>query len=490
MITKNEKRILVIENDKGWFEYFKRIIAEHFGEKRDIQIFGLKDIKDSATDKNFFDNVSYCLVDLELGPAYDKGCNDTDGLDIVLPKIREIAPWIPTACISILLRGNTSILIERLSVSDFDGLYPKQFIIHPENKKIHPDFNIDAWNGFLRNLSIKRVAAMTGRSTVEINDLLKKADEIDLTMSDKIKNLVNGIEDELFKEGIALLGLDGSVLSIDEMEGGFSDINVSIVKVYGVDNKNMKTHSRWIMKWGRDISKIANEIEAHKLMLRKGINRSLQVPLLHHNVVVWKGIGYIAYVFEDNAKTALELINDKGLKQLTKHIKKVANSLYSNMNIYTFSPREELKKWTGFDESRIDIIASDLLSKTFELSAALIHGDLHLRNILIKDNMPTLIDFARSDYGPIAVDIAKLTVDILVFYDKSELDKISFLDWEALIKTSLSGILKVYESYLKEKDDRKFFDLALKAYALKYTTYDDVSKERKAILEKLVRNQR
>lgn len=59
------------------------------------------------------------------------------------------------------------------------------------------------------------------------------------------------------------------------------------------------------------------------------------------------------------------------------------------------------------------IIQKDLLQHPLEVTKALIHGDFHLRNILIKDNSPKLIDFARSDYGPIAIDAAKLIIDII-----------------------------------------------------------------------------
>ncbi|MBF0590800.1 MAG: aminoglycoside phosphotransferase family protein [Nitrospirae bacterium] len=483
---RGKERILVIEDQISWFDSFKNILVSQLYEKRDIEMVGLKEIQDSHKNKDFFDNVSYCLVDLELGSGINKNRNDTYGLNIVLPTIREIAPWIPAACVSRYITGDDTIISD-LSVSDFDGLYPKSIILDQKGE-IGSDFNSEKWNGILRDLSIKRVAAMTGRSTVEINNLLNKVSKIKLKLSDHTRNIVNEFEDERFKEGVVLLGLGGSSLAINEIKGGFSGINVSIVVASGEDNR-VPIFSYWLMKWSSNIGKLVEEIQAHKRMLQIGINRSLQVPLLHHNVVAWKGIGYIAYVFEENAKTALDFINDEGLDKFTNHIETIV-SLYKKPKRDTFIPREELIKWAGFDESRADLIDSNSLANTFELSGALIHGDLHLRNILIKDNIPALIDFARSDYAPIAIDIAKLAVDILVFHDKAGLRDISFLDWETLKESPLSGILNVYKDYLTGKGDIKFFDLALKAYALGYTNYPDVSEEIKATLKKIVRNQR
>ncbi|MBF0343692.1 MAG: aminoglycoside phosphotransferase family protein [Nitrospirae bacterium] len=475
----NFEKILFIENEISWFKNIKAILNE-FDDKHDIQMVDIEEFMTSYRSNESFNSLRYCFVDLELGPGTDRSCNDTLGLDHVLPKIRSLAPWIPTACISRHITGEETIL-RLLSVSDFDGIYPKKII--STGNKIHPDFNKTLWNSILLDLRIKRVAAMTGRTTFKITTLLEKSKNVELRLSDNIRKIVDGIGTEQFQEGIALLELGGTTLIISEITGGYSGINVWRIEASDSGTKGL-FRSHWLIKWGADIIKLDKEIQAHYQMLQRGINRSLQVPLLHHNVVAWSGIGYIAYVFEKDAQTALEFIRKNNVEKFTKHIEKIVKFLYSTDKNF-FDPIKELKRWCDFNVENNHTTHKESLQRQFELTGALIHGDLHLRNILIKDNMPVLIDFARSDYAPIALDTAKLVIDILVFSDVCDLDEIS-LDWNSLSKSPLKGILNAYKEHLNSDDNKTFFDLAIKEYAHKYTTYPDVSDDKKGALKRLL----
>lgn len=477
--------ILIIENDTSWRNIFEKILRA-IGENKEIIMTDFYEFDEKYKSSRDFDNVGFCFVDLELGAGVGQQLSDTWGKDKVLPIIRRLAPWIPVACISRYISGEITIVGD-LSTSDFDGIYPKEIIATKEGRsgadfKTHPDFNSKKWDDILKGLQAKRVSALTGRSVEQIRELLLGKESIDFKFSNKIEDIVESLDAERFKEGIALLALGGKEIAINEIVSGFSGVYVCKVGAYGEDHKG-PVRSYWLLKWGKQIRKLEAEAEAHFWMFQRGIERKLQIPQLHHHVVYWRGIGYIAYGFEEDASTALELINNKGLPELSAHIETIASSLYSKTKISPIAPRVELEKWCKFDSETLKYVNPDLLQNTMEITRALIHGDLHLRNILIKDNLPTLIDFARSDLGPVAIDLAKLVIDILVFHSHDEIKADTFT-WAGLTLSTLSGILSLSGKYLQAKDDKRFFELSLRAYASAYLKYIDVDDNVKKLLRK------
>lgn len=208
------------------------------------------------------------------------------------------------------------------------------------------------------------------------------------------------------------------------------------------------------------------------------------MPQLHPNVVFWNNIGYTVYGFERDARTALETIRSNDLAAIIPGVEKIASHLYLNKKICPIHPRDEAKRWCKFDEAKHPDF-SKKLSQTMETTIALIHGDLHLRNILIRNETATLIDFARSNLGPIAIDMAKLTIDILIFC-KSEEIKPGVFSWERLEQGPLKELLDVFNKYLTAKDDKSFFEFSLYSYASTYLTYPDVDSDVKKKLESLI----
>lgn len=475
----NEK-ILIIENDTAWRDQFEKILRA-IGEKREIKKVDITEFSKAFKTSRDFDNVGYCFVDLELGPGSESRINDMWGLELVLPEVRKLAPWIPVACISRYIAGQVAIVGD-LSTSDFDGIYPKQII--SEGTHTHPEFNRKQWNDLLLNLKVKRNAALTGRSVRDIRGLLENAHSTKLTLGEGAKKLVEEMGETQFREAVSLLGFGGTRLAVDKIVTGFSGVYVVKLGVYGEDEKG-PNHSYWLLKWGNPVRKIAHEADAHKRLLRKGLERRLQVPLLHHNVISWEGLGFIAYVFEENARTALEMIQEAGVLAFSPLLQEVAKSLYSRNDILPISPREVLDNWWKLDIEQQKTIPDNLLHHTLEVTHAMIHGDFHLRNILVKSNHVTLIDFAKSDFNPIAIDVAKLIMDILVFVEPSQLSVISF-NWEGLKASSLAEITQVFDKFLNARGDKEFFELALRAYAEKYLKYPDVdASTKKALAERL-----
>jgi phosphotransferase family enzyme len=111
------------------------------------------------------------------------------------------------------------------------------------------------------------------------------------------------------------------------------------------------------------------------------------------------------------------------------------------------------------------------LAEAVAYRQSLIHGDLHLGNIMLGPKS-VLIDFARSDVGPIAVDAAKLTADLMVSSD--ELRGASLPAWsseEAWLSRALAPVKAIAGS---QEGNSKIFDLMLRVFLGLYMNYDGV----------------
>ena len=82
-----------------------------------------------------------------------------------------------------------------------------------------------------------------------------------------------------------------------------------------------------------------------------------------------------------------------------------------------------------------------------EISWSLIHGDLHLRNIFIGGGRPTLIDFARSGPGPIAIDITKIAIDTLAFAIPGTAGAPRMLTVVGLKESALAAVVEPFLRY-------------------------------------------
>lgn len=486
MGTNNLKRqIVVVDDSSGWLDVLEKLLRE-YGEQRDIVKINREGFFKEYNEPHKFKLVDYCFVDLELvGVKTKKDDKKTDdyGLTQVLPHIRLRAPWIPTACVSVWISNDPKIMHE-LSVSDFDGLYPKELIGEWDAAvgkfRTDPKFNRDLWAKILRDLEIKRLSSMTGRSVLDVTQLAGDAGKIKVIPSQEVRDTVyKDLGGDIVTEAIATLGLGGSKVSLNQIVTGFSGVYVIKAEVFGVGDGG-SFRSKWLFKMGRSIGKLAQEAAAHRRIFCRGVDRSLIVGQLFPNPVIWKGLGVIAYGFEEDTRTALEVTKDNGVAQLAGAVLKISKSLYASPEKCPCDIREETSRWIGRGTKIQEIVSSH--TRAFVISRALIHGDLHLRNILISKGAATLIDFARSDVGPIAIDAAKLAADTLVFA-KPELLKAENIKWIALKKTELGVLLEPFEEYMKADDDYRAFDVFLMAFLRRYVSYDDVLPEIKALIE-------
>jgi len=479
---KTEK-ILLIEDNREWTRGFKRIL-DIIGEPRELirqDYSGFKEQFQSAQD---FDDISFCLVDLELGPASRPDINDYLGLEVVLPIIRNLAPWIPTACLSRHITGDANI-VGRLSVSDFDGIYPKETIAQVEVDilRTSPTFNYEKWNGILENLTLRRNSSVTGLPVHFMKQKLKAAQEIRLVKGKSIETeLAKMGGDEILKEALALMNFGGKKIAVDEIELGFSGICTCKVSIFEKEAPGLERPC-WLLKWGRPIRKVAEEARAHRRILRQGLDREIIVPQYHQHSISWRGFGFMAYWFERDSITALKLLETEDLRKFSKHFEKLAKSLYALAEGSPISAAEELKRWWGINAEKENCFSKMDLNKTLEVTYSMLHGDFHLRNILItKAERPTLIDFAKSDVGPVVVDLAKLFMDILLFIRPESISREIFT-WNGLDKTPLATLKEKAAPFLSSSNDDYFFEVAMRAYALKYLGYRDIEESAKTALK-------
>lgn len=219
--------------------------------------------------------------------------------------------------------------------------------------------------------------------------------------------------------------------------------------------------SKWLVKWGHPIRKLAEEAEGHKRWFLRGMNRSLQVPELTKNVLPWNGVGFLAYYYEDGASTALELLKqDGGYERLRSVLSVLTKQLYQGAQASPCRANELLIRWCGLTPDEAARLCASAPKPPLRCSRALIHGDLHLRNIIVASENPTLIDFAKSDFGPVAVDAAKLLVDAAVFaYSPGDLGMPASLE---VINTSiLQHLWNAFSPYLQCDDDKRVVEILI-----------------------------
>jgi hypothetical protein len=475
-------QILLVENETSWKKEFPRLLAKVNEVRKVVSVEDMESFERAYKRSSDFDDVAVCLVDLELGVHSIQGANDLWGLERVLPTVRRLAPWMPIGCISTYLED--ALTVGMLSASDFDGLYAKTCFYNDRTKKTSDQFNENRWREILDEWNTKRAAWMTGRSVEEVKYLLSEAQRTNIVASDGVEVALTDFAESNIKVGLALLGISGGDVSITDIVGGFSGVWVTKVLSISSDEGG-EFQSSWLVKWGQPIRKLSEEAIAHARWFQRGIARELQVPQVHHNVVPWNGIGFVAYYFEANAETALKVAKEKSLDSILQAISCIASALYSGAKHKSYRARDLFAHWFNFDEKLAAKMELPFEGKPISLSQALVHGDLHLRNIMICGERPLLIDFARSQFAPVALDAAKLLTDAAVWlYSPADLGAPPSI--EVIKQSRLSSLYAALQGYLTRRDDGRFLEAAIRAYAWKYVGYPDVPEATKVELRKVV----
>jgi len=116
-------------------------------------------------EESHVETLKLAVVDLELKIGIDRrDLGDYDGRDVVLPKHREAAPWLPVVLQSGLIIGDPQILGD-ITASGFDIVVTKGFFSDSRT-------NRKEWEDLKRRASLARIASLTGRPVSELNRVL------------------------------------------------------------------------------------------------------------------------------------------------------------------------------------------------------------------------------------------------------------------------------------------------------------------------------
>lgn len=475
-------KVLVVENDAAYLAELVRTLQEEFGEKAEVVPFALVPeaiayIRESSAREK----VDFALVDLELGPGDGDPASphDLDGRDLILHHLRAEAPWVPVILMSRYLSGNPLVLAEVTSYG-FDLVIPKKFFSQGSVYRRE-------WTRARHLICVARIATLTGRSVSNVSELLEQRTVIECGA---------GVESELekydrgdFERVIRALDLHSSQIVLDEVVQGFSGLSVA----RAIADRGGARRS-WLLKFGDAIGKLNREVAAHRKMFVDGLLRGFSVSLLWWNVVAWRSIGAIAYEFEEGARTLLEFARENGTKAALLKSQPALQALYEGSERRTVIPRFYLKDILSgapkMEEEHFGELLRDVatarnnraLDGAIELLIGPQHGDLHLRNVLLVNNWPLLIDFAHyrsvTDKGCPLVDLAKILVDSWAFNDDVELGDL--LDLGLLDQPDLRPLAKLFLiGSVPTESERRFFQGAVLCYLARYSTYSDVSADKR-----------
>ena len=364
----------------------------------------------------------FSLVDLELYPLkrnieYER--DDLSGGTHVLPYLRKHSPWLPVIAESRLFDEISGYFFSIAGSFGFDG----HFARHVFQSK---SFNRRLWDTIIDNAVLNRKKEILGHEYDQRNE------ELDISIKPALRKELNSnlpTWENLLKDSFYF----GDKLSVEKMSGGFSGAYALRGKII---RRNVfdQQESVWLIKMSNNPFKLQAETDSHLNIFRSGIEYARSVPLLYNKVLVEKGCGIIAYQFAEDTRIAEEIITD--YEKFEIYYKDIISLLLSFYKAdKRFSDTDDIRRITNgwFSNKRIDKLVKKhielepvsilkclscgeeqtLLDSSVKYTKCWLHGDLHLRNILMGERA-ILIDFARSKPGPIAVDLAILSSNLLL----------------------------------------------------------------------------
>ena len=458
-----------------------------------------KSVEVELPKRSELDRFDIALIDLELYVPID-GQHDLENLaggTKVLPYLRKNAPWLPSVAVSKLLSEQDGAVQALAGSFGFDGHIPRNMF---PLGKIYRNF----WGKIENQAVLLRKRAVLG-AEFDPEKAQAISDESIICDSAELKDKLNK-EFPLWREVMKDSFYYGDQIILSSIPGGFS--GAVTLKTEVIEKKIGKgTDGYWLVKISKSPWKLNMEVKTHIEAIRSGQEYARTVPLLWNGVVVENRIGLIAYQFAKNTKVALECLSDaNSASKLCDELKTMFNGLYPHEKIddkegiefhkfidIWFSS-EKLKKAAGhlqdkgFQQTLLAIVDGKTVNKipgALKPKLCWLHGDLHLRNILIGERN-VLIDFAKSKMGSLVLDLAKFASDLLLRVDELRTDGLPvFMENKNL---PLLQVLHPINSLFKFNDhDIILYNLLLKIYlaiALDYPDVDDKAKE--WVIKKLI----
>ena len=442
------------------------------------------DIVDLLPSKSQLNKYDLALVDLELAPFKNKRKyvpDDLAGGTQVLPYLRKNAPWLPVIAESRLFSSEAEYFLAIAGSFGFDGYIPNELFASDS-------FTRDRWDIICSNASFNRRSKILSHNYAGPNNKLEIV----------VPRNCSTVLDKQFPSWKSILFNTfyfADKISLTPIGEGFSGAITLRAKIIKRD-VSANSKSEWLVKISNNPFKLTEELNAHLSMMINGIEFARSVPLLWRGIVVEKGVGCIAYQFAPESDVALAHCSTfASAIKLVENISGMLSEMYSNALTDDETVINLLQQW--FSTKRIEYILNHTQDKLFksDLQTAIantsgesslfdvvtykhswIHGDLHLRNILIGPRN-VFIDFARSKPGPVILDLAKFTADILLHLSDSRSS--NFPSFESIDSPINEIIAPIKAKLLLEKNDIVLYDIFLRCFLLIAVDFPDISNDAK-----------
>jgi CheY-like chemotaxis protein len=435
----------------------------------------------SADELNDYD---LALVDLELFPAEDPvdyHRDDLRGGTEVLPYLRQSAPWLPVLAESRLYNTAAEHFLAIAGSFGFDGHLPRSLFADGKLTRT-------LWETLLQQAEEHRLAHAHVESRTIGVPLV-----VDISAPDRkaIEATLPGWEEVVraafpFAERVVL----------EVLPGGYSGAAVLLARV--TDNA-VPSRGRWIVKLSDKPSKLHQEATAHQRMVRSGYDFAKGVHLLWPVVIRRGRVACLVYQFAADTCEAAVTAKEHGAAVVAKRLYPLLEALYgrheqvdgiaANVLDPWLPEAATLRKASGLSGARCASLLNEMagdakpgsdLQKPVTYSRNRLHGDLHLRNVLL-GKTDVLIDFARSQPGPIAEDLAKLAMSVMIELPAAREGFTSSADLELMVGMKpLWDCLAPLFSFTH--GDRLLFKLALIAHAARTLSYTSTEPEVRAWL--------
>lgn len=431
------------------------------------------------------DRYDLALVDLELFPTKSSIYYEPDDLrggTEVLPYLRQQAPWLPVLAESRLYLNEAEHFLPVAGSFGFDGHLPRDiFRKGTVDKKL--------WESLLKTAFDLRKKAVIGEG------VWSRKEQPEIEADNEVQSTL-GRRSEHWRDLIQYMFCFSRKVILHQLRGGFSGADV--FKAYTRPPfEQGGAEGEWLLKVSNSPSKLHRESEAHQSMLRGGLDFARMVPLLWNGVIVDHQTAAIAYQFARGTQEAIEVLSQAAdpipvftrLNSMFKRFyrsPRLERSIISNL-VNDWGPNAEVlnKCWPLIPKSQIKEFlrqaVSDqsvgILAEDVEYRRCLIHGDLHLGNVMIGDS-DVLIDFARSADGPIAVDAAKLIADSLLRLPLLRASELPI--WDSATGVVGEILTRIQDSFDLNEGDKKLFSVFLNLNLAAALLYEDVAKDSKA----------
>lgn len=393
---------------------------------------------------------------------------DLRGGSEILPYVRSEAPWIPVIGYSHLLGGRKTERVPPTALPLITG-FGFDVCVGRNVLANSPLMTRGLWNQIIKWAEQRRLESVVG----PLMGLPDK--EPDVVVSTHLKEDLDARIPN-WQQLVVNCFRFASKVTLEEVRNGYSGAIVfRAFVVQSLDGESKE--GEWLLKISDNPWKLHRELRAHQIAARSGLDFARITPLLWREIVKVGRWAAIAYQFACGTLQAGSLFPDGAQRD---RVLKALSALLSGL--YPAEPRTErvyadqvVSEWFGSCPPKIPSgeplseIARERIEEFFgsgvvnqrslKVKHCMVHGDLHLDNVMVGPSSGVLIDFARSRCAPLAVDAAKLIMDFLIRTVEFRGNVVPM--WNNVEQPVHELILAIDQVFDFDADDRELFFILL-----------------------------